>query len=101
MCLDIDGQQVYHLRVRYSTKGGIVEYLTVDEVAAKLRVAPKTVRRWCASGQLRALRAGRPWRIKSADLEIFMQAQLEVKEEPKKTDGLAAFATRPMSAAAL
>jgi excisionase family DNA binding protein len=78
-----------------------MEYLTVDEVAAKLRVAPKTVRRWCASGQLKALRAGRPWRIKPADLEIFMQAQPEVTGEPKKADGLAAFASRPLSAATL
>lgn len=78
-----------------------MEYLTVDEVAAKLRVASKTVRRWCASGQLKASRAGRPWRIKPADLDAFMQAQSEVNEELKKADGLAGFPTRPMSAAAL
>ena len=78
-----------------------MEYMTVDEVAAKLRVASKTVRRWCASGQLKALRAGRAWRIKPADLDVFMQAEPEVKEESKKADGLAGFPTRPMSAAAL
>jgi len=61
-----------------------MEYLTVDEVAAKVRVAPKTVRWWCSNGQLKALRAGRAWRITPAELDIFMQAQPEVKEEPKK-----------------
>jgi excisionase family DNA binding protein len=78
-----------------------MEYLTVDEVAARLRVAPKTVRRWCASGQLKASRAGRPWRIKPADLEAFMQVQSEVKKELKKADGLAGFPTRPTFAAVL
>lgn len=77
-----------------------MEYLTVEEVAAKLRVNPKTVRRWCQAGKLIATRAGRLWRIKPADLDAFMQVP-EVKEESEKGDGLAAFATRPMFAAAL
>lgn len=78
-----------------------MDYMTVDEVAAQLRVTPKTVRRWCASGQLKASRAGRPWRIKPADLDAFMQTQPEVRDELKKADGLAALATRPTFAAAL
>lgn len=71
-----------------------MEYLTVDEVAAKLRVTPKTVRRWCAAGQLKALRAGRPWRITPADLDAFMQAQQgEPQKQSPKASGLVAFAS--------
>lgn len=78
-----------------------MEYLTVEEVATRLRVNPKTVRRWCQAGKLTATRAGRLWRIKPIDVEAFMQVEPEVKEESKKGDGLAAFATRPVSVAAL
>ncbi len=51
-------------------------YLTSAEVAAYLRVDPQTVRRWCASGQLPAIRAGRVFRMKLADVERFVQQDL-------------------------
>ncbi len=77
-----------------------MDYLTVEEIAAKLRVAEKTVRRWINSGQLEAVRAGRFWRIKPADLEAFLQSSKEVPST-KKADGLAALTARPVPTTAL
>ena len=46
------------------------ELLTVDEVAARLRLNPQTVRRWIRRGTLPATKIGRKeWRIKADDLE--------------------------------
>ena len=51
-----------------------MDYLTVDEVAGRLRVHPRTVKRWLAEGKLRGKllgdRAG--WRVGEADLRRFM-----------------------------
>lgn len=38
-------------------------YYTPEEVAARFRVTPRTVRRWAAEGKLKAIRVGRQWRI--------------------------------------
>jgi len=54
-------------------------YLTVNEVAAKLRVTGGAVRAWLGSGRLRGIRlpADRQgWRIRQSDLETFLR-QLE------------------------
>jgi len=73
-----------------------MDYLTVDEVAARLRVASKTVRRWCAAEQLKAVRAGRQWRILPTDLEAFLKAQGKGGDtEGKNTAGLATIIARP------
>jgi len=46
------------------------ELLTVDEVAARLRLNPQTVRRWIRRGTLPATKIGRKeWRIRADDLE--------------------------------
>jgi excisionase family DNA binding protein len=47
------------------------EMLTVEEVAKELRVSPKTVRSWIASGELVALDVGREYRVSRANLEDF------------------------------
>jgi excisionase family DNA binding protein len=44
-------------------------YLTVEEVAQKLRISTRTVRRWAAAGAISALRVGRQWRIPADALE--------------------------------
>lgn len=63
------------------------KFLTVEEIAAQLRVTTRTVNRWCALGMLRARRAGRQWLITPADLEAFLKTNEEVT--PKKADTLA------------
>jgi excisionase family DNA binding protein len=51
------------------------EYLTVAEIAARLKVNPQTVRNWIARGELRAARVGaRRVRILRSDLDEFLAA---------------------------
>jgi len=47
-------------------------YLTVHEVAGRLRVSEPTIRRWIAAGRLPAIRVGRLLRIKESDLNGFL-----------------------------
>jgi excisionase family DNA binding protein len=65
-------------------------YFTASEVAKMLLVSPQTVSSWCREGKLRAIRAGRLWRIRPADLEEFTKKG--VPPENLKANGLAAFA---------
>ena len=45
------------------------EVLTVDEIAAYLKVGEATVRRWCREGTLPALKIGHQYRVRAADLQ--------------------------------
>ncbi len=47
------------------------ELLTVEEVAKELRINPKTVRQYIASGDLVAIVVGRGYKISRNDLEDF------------------------------
>jgi excisionase family DNA binding protein len=46
----------------------VAEWATPEQAAPLLGKTPKTVRRWAASGRLRATRHGRSWRIDRAAL---------------------------------
>jgi excisionase family DNA binding protein len=51
----------------------LCEYLTVNEVAAALKLNPQTVRNWITDGRLPALRVGqRRVRIRRPDLDAFL-----------------------------
>jgi excisionase family DNA binding protein len=63
------------------------QYLTPAQVAERAQVTDVTVRRWIASGELAAAKAGpRRWLIKRSDLDSFLgggaQASVEVSEDP-------------------
>ena len=47
--------------------------LTIAEVADRLRVDQKTVRRWISTKTLGAFKLGRQWRISEQDLRRFLQ----------------------------
>ncbi len=47
--------------------------LTVEEIADQLRVHPRTVRQWIASGELIAMDIGRGYRISKTDLADFVR----------------------------
>ncbi|WKZ27744.1 MAG: helix-turn-helix domain-containing protein [Candidatus Dojkabacteria bacterium] len=48
-------------------------YLTIEEVAEKLKVAYITVYRWVRTGQLKSVKAGKQHRIKQTDLDNFLE----------------------------
>jgi excisionase family DNA binding protein len=67
------------------------QYLTTEEVATMLRVSVQSVNKWCREGKLKAIRAGRRWRITRADLNQFTQQGVPHEQSPKAS-GLVAFA---------
>jgi excisionase family DNA binding protein len=54
------------------------ELFAVIEVADRLKVPQRTVKRWLVSGQLRGLKAGRKWRVRPSAIEQFLQASKEI-----------------------
>jgi len=52
------------------------DLLTVDEVAQRLKVSTKTVYRAVESGELRASRIGRAWRISEPDVVEYVEARV-------------------------
>lgn len=50
-------------------------FLTVDEVAALLKVSIYTVRRWINDGALPAYKVGRSWRVAPAELNSWLTEQ--------------------------
>ncbi len=50
-----------------------MEYLTIDEVAALLKVGRITVYRWIRAGKLEGVKAGRVWRVRRDSLERFLK----------------------------
>jgi excisionase family DNA binding protein len=61
-------------RIRSSSGGAMVdEYLTIEEAASRVKVKPDTLRLWLRTGQLKGLKAGRLWRVRPTDLEVFLE----------------------------
>jgi excisionase family DNA binding protein len=53
------------------------EVMTLEEVAAYLRVHVDTVRRWAREGSLPAVKLGKAYRVAHSDLKAWWQARLE------------------------
>ena len=53
------------------------DILTLDEAAARAKVAVKTMREWLRTGKLKGIKAGRPWRVRASDLEHFFEASAQ------------------------
>lgn len=53
------------------------EYLTIEEVAKKMRVNARTVYRMAQKRQIPALKFGKSWRISSAKLEKLFEGGLK------------------------
>jgi excisionase family DNA binding protein len=51
------------------------ELLTVQEVAAELKLDRRTIYRYLKAGELRGLRFKGVWRIRRSDLAAFLEAQ--------------------------
>ena len=50
------------------------QYYSIQEVSKLLKVAYLTVYRWINSKKLTAVKAGKQYRIKSTDLELFLNS---------------------------
>ena len=57
------------------------EVLTLDEVAAYLRVSKKTVYNIARSGALGAFKAGKHWRVRRAELGAWIKQQVPEDRE--------------------
>jgi excisionase family DNA binding protein len=55
---------------------------TVEEVASKLRVDARTVRKWIRNGDLAAIDVGREYRIRSTALDEFIRRREERQKPP-------------------
>lgn len=44
-------------------------WLTVQQVSEELTLHPSTIRAWVKSGRLRAVRAGRSWRVRRSEVD--------------------------------
>lgn len=73
-------------RLRYQEVPEVTEeVLTPEEVAAELKMAPKTVKDWLRDGKLPGKKYGRFWRVLRSDLEKFkVSGSPEEEEEPAK-----------------
>jgi len=49
------------------------QYYSIEEVATMLKVAYLTVYRWVQSGKLKAVKAGKQYRITRKDLDNFLK----------------------------
>ena len=61
------------------------ELLDVQEVAALLRVNPRTVLRMADRKELTALKVGKRWRFRLHDLDNYLRTQLHPASSPKNT----------------
>ncbi len=53
------------------------EVMTLEEVADYLRVHYTTVRRWRREGELPALKVGRTYRVRTADLDVWWRERTQ------------------------
>jgi excisionase family DNA binding protein len=61
------------------------EFLSPEEVGERLGVSVYTVRRWAKTGQLRAFKPGKEYRIQKSDLEEFLRAREVRPKAPRRS----------------
>ncbi len=63
------------------------DMLTVNEIAAVLRVHPRSVQRWARDGRFASVRAGKTYRIPRADVARWMLSVSIAAEEHGSPSG--------------
>jgi len=58
------------------------QVLTLDEGAAKLRIARKTLRDWVRAGKFPGLKVGREWRVLASDVEHYLEEAIQRQRRP-------------------
>lgn len=59
------------------------EMFTLEEVAKRLKVSVKTIRRWLQEGRLTGFKMGKLWRVKETELVAFIERQTQQWEGNK------------------
>lgn len=67
--------------------------LTVEAVAGRLQVHPRTVLRFIRDGRLRATRIGKSWRILGSDLDAFSGIAARPGRDPPRVTAIADLAS--------
>jgi putative molybdopterin biosynthesis protein len=60
------------------------EFLTIEEIATRLKVKDFTVRDWIRKQELPAYKVGREYRVKSTDFEQFLEKRRTYRNDTKK-----------------
>jgi excisionase family DNA binding protein len=58
------------------------DVLTLDEAAARLTIARKTLRDWVRAGKFPGLKVGREWRVLASDVEAYLQEAIKRQRRP-------------------
>ena len=58
---------------------------TIQEIAERMRVTPKTVRGWITDGRLGAIKFGRVYRVRDTDFNDFLDKQTVEATREKTT----------------
>jgi|TARA_Y100000310_G_scaffold283472_1_gene305458 excisionase family DNA binding protein len=58
---------------------------TIQEIAERMRMTPKTVRGWIIEGRLGAIKFGRVYRVRDTDLNEFLDKQTVEATTREKT----------------
>ncbi len=75
------------------------ELLDVQDVAARLRVNPRTVLRMADRGDLKAIKVARRWRFRHSDLDKYLQGkELEIRMEVPEVEAANGREPLPMEA---
>jgi excisionase family DNA binding protein len=61
------------------------EFLSPEAVGERLGISVYTVRRWIKTGQLRAFKPGKEYRIQASDLEEFLRAREVRPKAPRRS----------------
>lgn len=66
------------------------KYYTVEEIAALIKIHPKTIQRYIREGRLKANKVGKSWRVSGHDLSTFTEGSSASVTPPLDFDGKAA-----------
>lgn len=59
-----------------SGSGGPGEIMTLEEVAAYLRLTPQTIYKWAQEGKIPAAKLGKEWRFRRGILDRWLDEQM-------------------------
>ncbi len=66
------------------------EILTIEEVAAYLKLKPQTIYRWAHTGKIPGAKLGKEWRFRRSSIEAWIDQRIDeqAREGSKSRDGV-------------